>query len=147
MQQKILLLVEDNPDDEVLTMRALRKHNLANEIVVVRDGQEALDFLFGMGEYRSRDSSILPQVILLDLKLPKVDGLQVLEQLRTNVKTRFVPVVILTSSVEEQDMIRSYDLGANSYVRKPVDFTQFLNAARQLGLYWLILNEVPYGRG
>lgn len=146
MTQKILLLVEDNPDDEALTLRALRKYNLANEIVVARDGQDALDFMFCEGEFSSRDSSILPQVILLDLKLPKVDGLQVLERLRANPKTRHVPVVILTSSNEEQDMLRSYDLGANSYVRKPVDFEQFLEAARQLGLYWLVLNEVPYGR-
>ena len=146
MQQKSLLLVEDNPDDEALTLRALRKHNLANEIVVARDGQEALDYLFGEGEYRGRDVSVQPQVILLDLKLPKVDGLQVLERLRAEPRTRHIPVVVLTSSNEEQDMIRSYDLGANSYVRKPVDFEQFLEAARQLGLYWLVLNEVPYGR-
>jgi len=146
MQQKSLLLVEDNPDDEALTLRALRKHNLANEIVVTRDGQEAMDYLFAEGEYSGRDASVLPQVILLDLKLPKVDGLQVLERLRAEPRTRHVPVVVLTSSNEEQDMIRSYDLGANSYVRKPVDFEQFLEAARQLGLYWLVLNEVPYGR-
>ena len=146
MQEKIVLLVEDNPDDEALTLRALRRHNLANEIVVARDGQEALDFLFGEGEYAGRDASVLPQVILLDLKLPKVDGLQVLERLRGDQRTRLVPVVVLTSSSEEQDMVRSYDLGANSYVRKPVDFEQFLEAARQLGLYWLVLNEVPYGK-
>ncbi|HFD87465.1 MAG TPA: response regulator [Gammaproteobacteria bacterium] len=145
MRDKILLLVEDNPDDEALTLRALRKHNLANQIVVARDGQEALDFLFGQGAYSDRDTSILPQVILLDLKLPKIDGLQVLERLRADPTTRPIPVVILTSSSEEQDMIRSYDLGANSYVRKPVDFSQFIEAARQLGLYWLVLNEVPYG--
>jgi two-component system response regulator len=146
MPQKILLLVEDNPDDEALTLRALRKHNLANEIVVVRDGQEALDFLFGEGVYSGRDTRVLPQVILLDLKLPRVDGLQVLERLRAEPQTRHVPVVVLTSSSEEQDMMRSYDLGANSYVRKPVDFAQFLEAARQLRLYWLVLNEVPYGQ-
>jgi len=146
MQQKILLLVEDNPDDEVLTLRALRKHNLVNEIVVARDGQEALDYLFGEGGYSGRDTRVLPQVILLDLKLPKVDGLQVLERLRAEPQTRHVPVVVLTSSNQEQDMLRSYDLGANGYVRKPVDFGQFLEAARQLGLYWLVLNEVPYGR-
>ena len=146
MQNKIVLLVEDNPDDEALTLRALRKHNLANEIVVARDGQEALDFLFGEGVYSDRDTSILPQVILLDLKLPKVDGLEVLERLRSEQHTRHVPVVVLTSSNHEQDMIRSYDLGANSYVRKPVDFEQFIEAARQLGLYWLVLNEVPYER-
>jgi two-component system response regulator len=146
MQQKILLLVEDNPDDEVLTLRALRKHNLVNEIVVARDGQEALDYLFGEGEYSGRDTRVLPQVILLDLNLPKVDGLQVLERLRAEPQTRHIPVVVLTSSNQEQDMLRSYDLGANGYVRKPVDFEQFLEAARQLGLYWLVLNEVPYGR-
>ena len=146
MQRKILLLVEDNPDDEALTLRALRKHNLANEILVARDGQEAIDYLFGEGEYLGRDVGVQPQVILLDLKLPKVDGLQVLERLRAEPQTRHIPVVVLTSSNEEQDMIRSYDLGANSYVRKPVDFEQFLEAARQLGLYWLVLNEVPYGR-
>ncbi len=146
MEQKILLLVEDNPDDEVLTLRALRKHNLANDIVVARDGQEALDYLFGEGAHSGRDTRVLPQVILLDLKLPKVDGLQVLERLRANPRTRYIPVVVLTSSSQEQDMLRSYDLGANSYVRKPVDFEQFLEAACQLGLYWLVLNEIPYGR-
>lgn len=144
MKNKIVLLVEDNPDDEALTVRALRKNHLSNEIIVARDGQEALDFMFGQGTYADRDTSVLPQVILLDLKLPKVDGLQVLEQLRANPKTRHVPIVILTSSSQEQDMIRGYDLGANSFVRKPVDFEQFLEAARQLGLYWLVLNEVPY---
>jgi len=146
MAEKTLLLVEDNPDDEALTLRALRKHNLANKIVVARDGQEALDYLFCEGQFAERDRDELPQVILLDLKLPKVDGLQVLERLRGDPHTHRVPVVILTSSNEEQDMLRSYDLGANSYVRKPVDFEQFLEAARQLGLYWLVLNEVPYGR-
>lgn len=144
MSEKVVLLVEDNPDDEALTLRALRKHNLANEIVVARDGQEALDYLFGEGSYSGRDTSVLPQVILLDLKLPKVDGLQVLERLRADPRTHHVPVVVLTSSAEEKDLIRSYDLGANSYVRKPVDFEQFLEAARQLGLYWLVLNRVPY---
>jgi two-component system response regulator len=146
MQDRILLLVEDNPDDEALTLRALNKHNLANKVVVTRDGQEALDYLFGEGEYSGRDTSQPPQVILLDLKLPKVDGLQVLERLRAEPATQRIPVVVLTSSNEERDMVRSYDLGANSYVRKPVDFEQFLEAARQLGLYWLVLNEVPYGR-
>jgi two-component system response regulator len=146
MSRKTLLLVEDNPDDEALTLRALGKYNLANQIVVARDGQEALDYMFGEGEYSDRDTGQLPQVILLDLKLPKVDGLQVLERLRKDSRTRHVPVVVLTSSNEEQDLIRSYDLGANSYVRKPVDFEQFLEAARQLGLYWMVLNEVPYGR-
>ncbi len=144
MQQKTLLLIEDNPDDELLTLRALRRYNLANEIVVLRDGQEALDYLFAEGEFHERDARHLPQVILLDLKLPKVDGLQVLRRLRAETLTRHVPVVILTSSNDQQDMLRSYDLGANSYVRKPVDFEEFLEAARQLGLYWLVLNEIPY---
>ena len=146
MNRKTLLLVEDNPDDEALTLRALRRNNVANEIIVARDGQEALDYLFGTGAFDGRDTVEQPQVILLDLKLPKIDGLQVLEQLRAELKTRHIPVVVLTSSNEESDIIRSYDLGANSYVRKPVDFEQFLQAARQLGLYWMILNEVPYGR-
>ena len=146
MTNKFLLLVEDNPDDEALTLRALKKHNLANQIIVAHDGQEALDFLFGNGEFSGRDTNDLPQVVLLDLKLPKVDGLEVLEAIRSHHQTRNMPVVVLTSSNEEQDIIRSYDLGANSYVRKPVDFEQFIEAARQLGLYWLVLNEVPYGR-
>jgi len=146
VNRKTLLLVEDNPDDEALTLRALRRNNVANEIIVARDGQEALDYLFGTGAFDGRDTVEQPQVILLDLKLPKIDGLQVLEQLRAEPKTRHIPVVVLTSSNEESDIIRSYDLGANSYVRKPVDFEQFLQAARQLGLYWMILNEVPYGR-
>ncbi|MCB1851892.1 MAG: response regulator [Gammaproteobacteria bacterium] len=146
MADKFLLLVEDNPDDEALTLRALQKHNLANRIIVAHDGQEALDFLFGNGEFSGRDTNDLPQVVLLDLKLPKVDGLEVLEAIRSHHQTRNMPVVVLTSSNEEQDIIRSYALGANSYVRKPVDFEQFIEAARQLGLYWLVLNEVPYGR-
>lgn len=146
MNRKTLLLVEDNPDDEALTLRALRRNNIANEIIVARDGQEALDYLFATGAFDGRDINEQPQVILLDLKLPKVDGLQVLERLRAEPETRHIPVVVLTSSNEERDIIRSYDLGANSYVRKPVDFEQFLQAARQLGLYWMVLNEVPYGR-
>ena len=145
MQQKTLLLVEDNPDDEALTLRALKKHNLANRIDVARDGQEALDYLLGEGNYRDRDTNELPQVILLDLKLPKISGLQVLERMRSEPATRHIPVVVLTSSDDEHDILRSYDLGANSYVRKPVDFEEFLEAARQLGLYWLILNKVSYG--
>ena len=144
--KKTLLLVEDNPDDEALTLRALRKYNLANDVVVARDGQEALEYLFAEGDYSDRDVDDQPQVILLDLKLPKVDGLEVLERLRGSARTRHIPVVVLTSSNEQQDIVKSYDLGANSYVRKPVDFEQFLEAARQLGLYWLVLNEVPYGR-
>ncbi|MBD3669836.1 MAG: response regulator [Gammaproteobacteria bacterium] len=145
MREKSILLVEDNPDDEALTIRALKKNNIGNTVIVAHDGQQAMDYLFANGEFETRDVTDLPQVILLDLKLPKVDGLQVLRAIREDERTRRVPVVILTSSNEDRDMIESYDLGANSYVRKPVDFEQFLEAARQLGLYWLVLNEVPYG--
>jgi len=143
MENKMILLVEDNPDDEALTLRALKKNNIGNELVIVRDGTEALDFLFGTGAFAGRDPSQLPQVVLLDLKLPKIDGLEVLRRVRENPITQLLPVVILTSSKEEQDMITSYKLGANSYVRKPVDFNQFVTAVRQLGLYWLVLNEAP----
>jgi CheY-like chemotaxis protein len=145
----MILLVEDNADDEMLTMRALKKHNLVNEVVIARDGVEALDFLFGTGDHEGRDLTVMPQLILLDLKLPKVDGLEVLRRLRAFKSTRLLPVVILTSSNEEQDRIAGYGFGANSYIRKPVDFTQFIDAVRQLGLYWLILNEGPpaLGRG
>jgi len=143
MNDKIILLVEDNPDDEALTLRALKKNNILNEVVVARDGAEALDYLFGVGKYSGRDPNVLPTVILLDLKLPIVDGLEVLQRLRADERTKLLPVVILTSSKEEQDMLNGYKLGANSYVRKPVDFTQFMDAARQLGLYWLVLNEAP----
>ncbi|MBN3926891.1 response regulator [Nostoc sp. NMS4] len=139
----MILLVEDNPDDEALTLRALKKNNIMNEVVVARDGVEALDYLFGKGAYTDRDMSIMPNLILLDLKLPKMDGLEVLRQLRTNDRTKILPVVILTSSKEEQDLINGYSLGANSYVRKPVDFSQFSEAVRQLGLYWFVLNESP----
>jgi CheY-like chemotaxis protein len=141
MEHKMILLVEDNPDDEALTIRALKKNNIRNELVVVRDGVEALDYLFCRGNFAERNPHDRPQVILLDLKLPKVDGLEVLRQIRSNDATRLLPVVILTSSREEQDMIRGYSLGANSYVRKPVDFTEFAEAVRELGLYWLVLNE------
>lgn len=141
MENKFILLVEDNPDDEALTLRALKKNNIANEVVVTRDGVEALDFLFCQGTYRGRNSLEKPAVILLDLKLPKVDGLEVLKRLRTDDRTRLYPVVILTSSKEEHDLINGYRLGANSYIRKPVDFNQFVNAVGQLGLYWLVLNE------
>ena len=142
MDNKVILLVEDNPRDEALTRRALKKSNIVNEVVAARDGVEALDYLFGTGKYAGRDMSIMPQLILLDLKLPKVNGLQVLQKIREEERTRRLPVVVFTSSSEEEDMIKSYDLGANSYVRKPVDFEQFLEATRQLGLYWLVLNEV-----
>jgi two-component system response regulator len=143
MQHKMILLVEDNPDDEALTLRALKKNNIGNELVVVRDGAEALDFIFCQGAYVDRDPNDLPQVILLDLKLPKIDGLEVLRRIRANESTKLLPVVILTSSKEEQDRLNGYSLGANSYVQKPVDFDQFIGAVRQLGLYWLVLNEAP----
>lgn len=143
MAQKMILLVEDNPDDEALTLRALNKNRVANNIVVVRDGVEALDYLFGSGSYAGRDPFDLPQVVLLDIKLPKVDGLEVLRRIRSDPRTHMLPVVILTSSREEQDLIQAYSNGANSYVRKPVDFNQFVEAIGQLGLYWLVLNEAP----
>ncbi len=141
MNGTTILLVEDNPDDEALTLRAMKKNNIRNEIVVAHDGVEALDFLFGTGRYAGRDVGDTPQLILLDLKLPKIDGLEVLRRLRADPRTKFIPVVILTSSKEEQDLISSYSLGANSYVRKPVDFGQFMDAVHQLGMYWLVLNE------
>jgi two-component system, response regulator len=139
----MILLVEDNPDDEALTLRALRKANVGNDVQVVRDGAEVLDFLHGTGPYAGRDTSALPQVVLLDLKLPKIDGLEVLRRIRADARTKILPVVILTSSDEEQDRIQGYALGANSYVRKPVEFAQFADAVRQLGLYWLVLNQPP----
>lgn len=143
MHEKVILLVEDNPDDEALTLRALKKHNIQNKVVVARDGLAALDYLFARGEHAERDDCDLPQLVLLDLKLPKVEGLEVLRQLREAPNTRRLPVVVLTSSKEESDILRGYNLGANSYVRKPVDFLQFSEAVRQLGLYWLVLNEPP----
>lgn len=143
MTRQLILLVEDRPDDVELTRRAFDKSNVANEIAVAWDGQEALDYLFATGPHAGRDDSLMPAVVLLDLKLPKVDGLDVLRRIRAAERTRRLPVVVLTSSNEEQDVVRSYDLGANSFVRKPVDFAQFVEAARQLGLYWLVLNEPP----
>lgn len=138
-----ILLVEDNPDHEVLTLRALHKNSIANDVVVARDGAEALDYLFGTGDHAERDTSVMPQVILLDLQLPKIDGLEVLRRLRADPRTELLPVVVLTSSDEERDLVESYSLRANSYIRKPVDFDQFMEATRQLGLYWLVLNEAP----
>jgi len=143
MTDRAILLVEDNPDDEALTLRAFKKHNITNDVVVAHDGAEALEYLFGTGRYAGRDLEVIPQLILLDLKLPKVDGLEVLRQLRADDRTRLLPVVVLTSSTEERDLVESYRLGANSYVRKPVDFTQFVESARQLGLYWLLMNQPP----
>ena len=141
MEDKTILLVEDNADDEKLTLRALKKNNVRNEVIVARNGAEALDYLFGTGAYAGRNLNAMPQVVLLDLKLPKLDGLEVLRRLRAHERTKLLPVVILTSSNEEMDRINGYGLGANSFVRKPVDFNQFSEAARQLGLYWLVLNE------
>ncbi len=143
MPNNIILLVEDNPDDEALTLRALKKKNIANEVVVARDGAEALDYLFAKGAFKDRDKSILPAVILLDLKLPKIDGLEVLKEIRADIRTKFLPVVVLTSSKEEQDLSISYSHGCNSYIRKPVDFDSFAEAIAHLGLYWLVLNESP----
>jgi two-component system response regulator len=142
MKDKVILLVEDNSRDVALTRRALNKSNIVNEVVVARDGVEALDYLFGAGIHAGRDMTVMPQLILLDLKMPKLDGLQVLRRIRADERTGRLPVVVFTSSSEEEDMLKSYDLGANSYVRKPVDFDQFLEATKQLGLYWLVLNEV-----
>ena len=137
------MLVEDNPDDEKLSVRALNRNNVQNEVVIARDGAEAVDFLFGTGSYVGRDVRDLPAVMLLDLKLPRVDGLEVLRQIRSDPRTKFLPVVVLTSSIEDQDLFKSYGLGANSYIRKPVDFNYFMEAVRQLGLYWLEMNQTP----
>jgi two-component system, response regulator len=143
IQTPIILLVEDNQDDELLCLRAFKKSNLKNEVVVARDGVEALDYLFGTGVYDGRNPAEAPQVILLDLKLPKIDGLEVLRRIRADERTRLLPVVILTTSNEQEDMVHSYSLGANSYIRKPVDFNQFVAAIQHLGLYWLVLNQTP----
>lgn len=144
---KVILLVEDDANDELLTLRALEEHHVSNRIVVARDGAEALDFLFGAGAHAGRDTREQPAVVLLDIKMPKLDGLEVLRALRADPRTRLLPVVMLTSSTEEWDLIRSYELGCNSYVRKPVGFDQLIEAVRQLGLYWLLLNEVPRNGG
>ena len=143
MKEKHILLVEDNPDDVKLTLRALQKSRIGNRVDVASDGVEALEYLSGSGRFAGRDTSMMPQVVLLDLKMPRMDGLEVLQHLRADEKTRLLPVVILTTSNEERDRIESYKLGANSYIRKPVDFNQFAEAVRQLGLYWLVLNEAP----
>ena len=143
MTEKVILLIEDNPDDELLTLRALKKNNVTGDVVVARDGVEALDYLFAKGEHAGRDTDVMPQLILLDLKLPRIDGLEVLRRLRADERTRLLPVVILTSSQELQDLLDGYGLGANSYVRKPVNFVQFVRAVEQLKLYWLSLNEAP----
>jgi two-component system response regulator len=143
MPDKMILIVEDDPDDEALTLRALKQNNIVNDIVVARDGAEALDYLFASGTYTGRDLNIMPQIILLDLKLPKIDGLEVLRRLRTDERTKRLPVVILTSSNEESDVVNSYVSGANSYVRKPIVFQEFLDTVRQVGTYWVQLNEAP----
>jgi CheY-like chemotaxis protein len=143
MGNQVILLVEDNPDDVELTRRALEKSNILNELVVARDGVEALDWLFCTDQYADRDPCIVPAVVLLDLKLPRIDGMEVLRRIRADKRTNLLPVVILTSSREEQDVVNSYQLGANSYIRKPVNFSQFVDAVKQLGLYWLLLNEPP----
>jgi CheY-like chemotaxis protein len=143
MDKEIILLVEDNPDDVLLTKRAFKKSNILNELVVASDGVEALDYLFGAGAYEGRDLNIMPVLILLDLRLPKLDGIDVLRRIRDDERTKLIPVVVLTTSKEHQDLIQSYNLGANSYIRKPVDFDQFVQAVKQLGLYWVLLNEPP----
>jgi two-component system response regulator len=147
MNEKTILLVEDNPDDVALTLRALKKNNISNDVVIARDGVEALDCLFGTGEYEGQDVGTLPVLVLLDLKLPKISGIEVLQRFRSDERTKLVPVVILTTSKEEQDLIDGYRFGANSYIRKPVDFSNFIEAVRQLGLYWLVLNEAPPAGG
>ncbi len=143
MASDVILLVEDNPDDEALTIRALNRNNISNEVFVARDGVQAMDYVFARGTHADRDINDLPRLVLLDLKLPKVDGLEVLRQIRADERTKRLPVVVLTSSKEEQDLVDSYNLGVNSYIRKPVDFTLFTEAVRQVGLYWLVLNEPP----
>jgi two-component system response regulator len=146
MMEKTIMLVEDNPDDEELTLRALRKASIANDVFVARDGQEALDFLFGTGQHAGREPQTMPAVVLLDLKLPKLDGIDVLQRMRADPRTRLVPVVVLTSSSEDEDMLRSYQSGANSYVRKPIEFSEFAHAVTQLGMYWMLINQTPPSR-
>jgi two-component system response regulator len=143
MKDKVILLVEDNPDDVRLTLRAFKKNNLVNEVVVAQDGVEAIDYLFGTGAYAGRDITHMPQLILLDLKLPRMDGLEVLRRIRDDARTALIPVVLLTTSDEQQDRLRGYSLHANSFVRKPVDFEQFMEVIRQIGMYWLVLNQNP----
>ena len=143
MKNKVILLAEDNPDDVQLTLRALKKSKIMNEVVVAQDGIEALEYLFGTGKYAGRDTKVLPQVVLLDLKMPRMDGLETLQRIRKDDRTKLLPVVVLTTSSEDRDRVESYTVGANSYIRKPVDFNQFAEAINQLGLYWLVLNEAP----
>jgi two-component system response regulator len=145
--EKFILLVEDNPDDEALALRALRRNHIANEVIVARDGVAALDFLFATGSHAGRDAGDLPEVVLLDLKLPKLHGLEVLQRIRADERTKLLPVVILTTSSEDRDVVESYRLGANSYIRKPVDFDQFSESVRQLGMYWLVLNQSVHVNG
>jgi two-component system, response regulator len=146
MGSKVILLVEDNPDDEAMTLFALEKNHIANDVIVARDGAEALDFLFATGKYADRDMSILPDLILMDLKLPKIDGIEVLRQLRQDPRTHLLPVVMLTTSDEKQDRLKSYELCVNSFIRKPVDFERFVEIVRYIGLYWLVINEAPISR-
>jgi two-component system, response regulator len=143
MEEKTILLVEDNPDDVELTLRAFKKNNILNPVIIAKDGVEALDYLFGTGMHAERDMKEMPVVVLLDLKLPKIDGMEVLKRIRRDSRTKLLPVVILTSSAEQTDVINGYNLGANSYIRKPVEFNQFVEAMRHLGLYWLLWNEPP----
>ncbi len=147
MNDKVILLVEDNPDDEALTRRALNKNNILNELVVATDGAMALDYLFGTGLYATRDAAVTPSLVLLDLNLPKIDGLEVLRRMRADERTKLIPVVMLTTSKQDEDVAKSYSHGANSYVCKPVDFTEFVEAARQIGLYWLMINRQPPNQG